>query len=92
MVAYYGGYGNTIIQSKRFGYKLWCLNLENGYLYNSDVYQGKSGRIGAATIYKEEYGVGGLVVLTLLEALPDIPFHHYIDNFFTYEIIGYQEN
>ena len=86
MIAYYGGYGNSIKQSirnkpVRFGYKTWCLNLDDGYLPNFDIYQGARGQ---QQDYKADFGVGGAVVLGLMDSLPQgIPFHLLVDNYFT---------
>ena len=46
MVEYFGKTGNALKQRMpkkpiRSGYKLWCLNLDDGYLFDCDVYQGK---------------------------------------------------
>ena len=46
MIPYYGKFGQKLEQQMplkpvRSGYKVWCLNLQGGYLYNSEVYQGK---------------------------------------------------
>ena len=43
----------------RFGYKVWCLNLEGGYLYDFNVYQGKSSQ----NKFSEKFGCGPSVVL-----------------------------
>ena len=47
MVKYYGRHGcKQFIRGKpiRFGYKMWCLNTNDGYLINFDLYQGKDTR------------------------------------------------
>ena len=46
MIPYYEKFGQKLKQQMplkpvRSGYKVWCLNLQGGYLYNSEVYQGK---------------------------------------------------
>ena len=69
MVPYFGKYGGSIKQSIRnkpirFGYKVWCFNLSDGYLIAFDVYQGKHGQKPA---YKDKFGVGGGTVLSLLD-------------------------
>lgn len=43
MVEYYGKHGyKQCIRNKpiRFGYKVWCLNSDHGYLVNFELYQG----------------------------------------------------
>ena len=49
----------------RSGYKVWCLNLKGGYLYDFKIYQGK----GSTHDYAKEFGLGPSVVLSLLESL-----------------------
>ena len=49
MIPYIGKFGNALKQHMpkkpiRFWYKVWCLNLEGGYLYDFKVYQGKGSR------------------------------------------------
>ena len=61
----------------RSGYKLWCLNLDNGYLYTFEVYQGA----GSQSQYQAEYGHGPGVVLGLMDHLPEGNWELYLDNF-----------
>ena len=62
-----------------FGYKVWCLNLEGGYLYDFEVYQGK----GSQNEYTVEFGVGPRIVLGLLQSLPQGSYGMFIENYFT---------
>ena len=62
----------------RFGYKVWCLNLNGGYLYNFQVYQGK----GSSNEFTGLYGLGPGVVLGLLKDVPKGNYCVYIDNYF----------
>ena len=38
----------------RSGYKVWCLNLQGGYLYDFEVYQGK----GFKNEFSDKFGLG----------------------------------
>lgn len=62
------------------GYKIWCLADKNGYISNFDVYQGKNKKLEEEF---ENFGLGGLVVLSLSKA--DWYKHKilYADNYFT---------
>ena len=51
----------------RFGYKLWCANLPLGYLFDFDVYQGKSGRKNDNVM---NVGLGCGIVLDLINRIP----------------------
>ena len=49
MIPYYGKFGQTLKQRMplkpiQSGYKIWCLNLQGGYLYDFEVYQGKGSK------------------------------------------------
>ena len=84
MVEYFGKFGHALKQRMklkpiRSGYKLWCLNLDNGYLYTFEVYQGA----GSQSQYQAEYGHGPGVVLGLMDHLPEGNWELYLDNFFT---------
>ena len=84
MVEYFGKTGNALKQRMpqkpiRSGFKVWCLNLDDGYLYNCEVYQGK----GSQSQYQATFGHGPDVVLGLLDDLPTGNFSIYIDNYFT---------
>ena len=83
MIPYYGKFGQKLKQRMplkpiRSGYKVWCLNLEGGYLYDFEVYQGK----GSKNEFSAEFGLGPSVVLGLIKSLPSGNFSVYIDNFF----------
>lgn len=66
----------------RFGYKAWTLASSDGYVFNFDIYTGKS--ITSVSSEYEEFGLGGSVVINLLRAIEN-PVNHaiYFDNFFT---------
>lgn len=81
MVPYFGRHScKMYIRGKpiRFGYKLWCLCSSAGYLYKFLPYS------GAADSYSPVLGLGGDVVMRLLEVV-ESPRRHviYFDNFFT---------
>ena len=87
---YFGKYGSFIKQSIRmkpirFGYKLWCANLPLGYLFDFDVYQGKSGRKNDNVM---NFGLGCGVVLDLIDRIPRLedgshmPLLLAVDNYF----------
>jgi DNA excision repair protein ERCC-6 len=80
MLPYYGKFGiKMFIKGKpiRFGYKIWCLCDDWGYLYNFEVYCGRQPTLQALPL-------GTRVVIDLLDAV-DTPTDHevYFDNFFT---------
>ena len=80
MIPYFGRHGaKQFLRLKpvRFGYKIWCVCTPNGYLVNFEPYQG-AGAGEAGTL-----GVGGSVVLRLVDDLPKHSFSIYTDNFFT---------
>ena len=84
MIEYFGKYGNKLKQrmpSKpiRSGYKVWALNLSDGYLHSFEVYQGK----GSQSSFQAEFGHGPGVVLGLLENIKSSNYHVFIDNYFT---------
>lgn len=81
MVPYFGRHSSKMyIRSKpiRFGYKLWCLCSASGYLFTCFPYS------GASDSYNKQVGLGGDVVLRLLQSV-QFPARHkvYFDNFFT---------
>ena len=83
MIPYYGKFGQKLKQGMpmkpiRSGYKIWCLNLEGGYLHDFEIYQGK----GSKNEFSDEFGLGASVVLRLLKSLPQGNFSIFIDNFF----------
>lgn len=85
MIPYFGKYGGALKQSMRnkpVGYKAWCLNFPSGYLHQFDVYQGAG---GSKQKYTEDFGLGGSVVLSLVDSLKSQTtdtFHLFTDNFF----------
>ena len=85
MIPYFGKFGNILKQRMpkkpiRSGYKVWSLNLNSGYLYSFQIYQGK----GSQNIYSREFGLGPSVALSLMDTFPDGHLMRlYTDNFFT---------
>ena len=82
MIPYYGKFGQTLKQRMplkpiRYGYKVWCLNLQGGYLYDFEVYQGK----GSKNEFSDKFGLCPSVVLGLLKSLPPGQFWVYIGNY-----------
>ncbi|XP_045123814.1 piggyBac transposable element-derived protein 3-like [Portunus trituberculatus] len=89
MVSYYGGHPTKqFIRGKpiRWGYKAWIAASLLGYSYFIDLYQGKH-RAKSDSCYKDTYGLGGEVVLKMLDRLesqyPGRKFSLFFDNFFT---------
>lgn len=79
MVPYFGRLSaKQFIRGKpiRFGFKVWSINTQLGYCIPLDPYQG-------AGISVSELGLGGSVVLNLVQALPADKYSLYFDNFFT---------
>lgn len=65
----------------KWGFKLWGRSGVSGYLYDFDVYQGKSNRSNNTT---SALGVSSNVVLEMVSTLPDgHNFKVFADNFFT---------
>ncbi|KAB0799672.1 hypothetical protein PPYR_07552 [Photinus pyralis] len=86
MVKYYGRHScKQFIRGKpiRFGYKVWCLNSENGYLINFDIYQGASPN--SNEYYDQEFGKATAPLVIMLDGLPQkqLPYQIYVDNLFT---------
>lgn len=88
MVKYFGKHScKQFIRGKpiRFGYKIWCLNADNGYLIQFEIYQG-SGTTTNET-YDVQFGKAASPLVTMLDSLPDavknLPYQIYIDNLFT---------
>lgn len=82
MIPYYGKhYAKQFIRGKpiRFGFKNWALCASTGYMVSFSAYTGK-------TAEKKDFGLGGDVVLNLIE-LGKLPSESgikiYFDNFFT---------
>lgn len=84
MVPYFGKHGSKqFLKGKpiRYGYKMWCLCEPLGYLMQFEPYQGA--KKGEKKI-PSSLGVGGTVVLNLLEKLPrNTSFKIYGDRFFS---------
>lgn len=73
MVPYFGRDGcKMFIRGKpvRFGFKLWCLCSENGYLYKFIPYGGKNDNDG-----RGDLGLGEKTVLDLLSVVQDPSLH-----------------
>lgn len=88
MVAYYGRHGcKQFIRGKpiRFGYKVWSLNMPNGFLVNFDVYQGCNPNQNA--VYEELFGKCAAPLVQMIDEFPEqyrqLPYHFYFDNLFT---------
>lgn len=88
MVKYFGKHScKQFIRGKpiRFGYKVWCLNADNGYLIQFEIYQG-SGTTTNET-YEISFGKAATPLVTMLDSLPEavknLPYQIYIDNLFT---------
>lgn len=81
MIPYFGKHSSKMFMRGkpiRFGYKVWCLCSSDGYLFNFEIYTGKSQEKSI------ELGLGGDVVTRLLKVVKN-PSEHvvYFDNFFT---------
>ena len=80
MIPYFGKHSaKQYIKGKpiNFGYKVWCLNTNNGYLIQCDPYSGKGD-------YNPKLGLRGSVVTKLIRKLPsDFKFNVTFDNLFT---------
>lgn len=66
------------MKSIKRGYKLWCRSDMDGYIYEFDVYQGKSADFG-----QKELGLGGNVIWNLTQKLNGQNYIVAFDNFFT---------
>lgn len=83
MVPYYGKhYAKQYIRGKpiRFGYKNWAICSNSGYMYGFDIYMGKD------ATKEKQFGIGGDVVMSLLnkiEVPPNQGYKLYFDNYFT---------
>lgn len=81
MIPYFGRHGlKQCIRGKpiRFGYKAWCHNQSLGYLLNFDVYQGAG---GIPNNYREDFGLGGSVLLKFSDSLPKHPDGFYVPHY-----------
>lgn len=88
MVKYFGKHGcKQFIRGKpiRFGYKMWCVNTNDGYLVNFELYQGKDPRENEK--YNSVFGKAVSPLILMLEDLPEskknLPYSLYMDNLFT---------
>ena len=55
MIPYFRKFGRRLKQRMpmkpiRYGYKVWCLNLKGGYLYDFKVYHGKGSKMNLVTL------------------------------------------
>lgn len=87
MIPYYGRHPTKqFIRGKpiRWGYKAWVVADPLGYTFYINLYQGQG---KSKSIYKDEFGLGGAVVLDALDKLEsnfsNMRFLLYFDNFFT---------
>lgn len=83
MIPFYGRHGaKQFIAGKpiRFGFKMWALCTPSGYLINFEPYQGAR---GSRMETDKRLGVGGSVVMRLVDDLPKQPFVIYADRFFS---------
>ncbi len=86
MIPYFGNHHfKQFIRGKpiRFGFKVWCLCDEAGFLHAFDIYTGKDDSVSDE---QKQFGLGGAVVKKLLSMAkdPDSKGHKlYIDNYFT---------
>lgn len=82
MVPYFGRHScKMFIKGKpvRFGFKLWCLCSSEGYLFSFIPYGGAK-----PENEKSPYGLGGQVVLDLLDALDNpLCYRIFFDNYFS---------
>ena len=62
----------------RSSYKVWCLNLEGGYIYNFEIYQVK----GSKNEFSNQFGLGSSLVLGLIKSLPPRNFSVFSDSYF----------
>lgn len=88
MIKYYGRHScKQFIRGKpiRFGYKMWCLNTNSGYLVNCEIYQGKSTQ--RLEKYEQEFGKATAPFVSMLDDLGEVnkdkPYDLYFDNLFT---------
>jgi len=79
MVPYYGRHSaKQFVRGKpiRFGFKAWSLNTPLGYCVQMDPYQGDG-------ITDTQLGLGGSVVVKLINALPSDNYALYFDNLYS---------
>ncbi|KAK9737326.1 Transposase IS4 [Popillia japonica] len=95
IVKYYGRHPNKqFIRGKPilFGYKVWCLNAELGYLVKFDFYKGKSTRGNA--LYENGFGKCAAPLMNMIDDflrdVSKLPLKFYFDNLFTgFNILHY---
>jgi hypothetical protein len=63
------------------GIKYWAICDEERYLLKLEIYQGKD--CGIEALEREKFGLGGYVVLNMVQVLPKAPFILVFDSFFT---------
>ncbi|XP_043191510.1 piggyBac transposable element-derived protein 3-like [Amphibalanus amphitrite] len=87
MVPYFGRHSSKMFMKGkpvRFGFKLWVLASSDGYPYQVEMYTGKNAGPGEGRAGCESLGLGGDVVLRLLECLQTPAQHHvFFDNYFS---------
>ena len=88
MIEYYGKHGcKQCIRMKpiRFGYKVWCLNTDDGYLVTFDLYQGLT--YEGNELNEKVFGKCAATVLKNIDSLSEdkrsLPYNIYFDNLFT---------
>jgi len=83
MVPYFGRHPSKQflrLKPVRFGYKLWTLATNLGYVIQFEPYAGRR----QDSEQKAEFGLGGSVVLDLLSEMPaSLPYNVAFDNYFT---------
>ena len=83
VIQYYKNYGQKLKQRMplkpiRPGYKFWCLNLDGGYLYNFEIYQG----MVSENEFSNQFLLDPSVAPGLIKSLPPGNFSVFIDNYF----------
>lgn len=88
MIRYYGRHScKQFIRGKpiRFGYKVWCLNAQSGYLVSFEPYQGKGP--SSNEDYANLYGKAAAPLVVMLDNFPlekrTLPYELFFDNLFT---------
>ena len=87
MVPYFGHHSSKMYMKGkpvRFGFKLWVLASSDGYPYCVEMYAGKNAQQSGGSAGTESLGLGGDVVLRLLECVQS-PLQHevFFDNYFS---------
>ncbi|XP_046684623.1 piggyBac transposable element-derived protein 2-like [Homalodisca vitripennis] len=86
MVKYYGKHGcKQFLKGKpiRFGYKIWSLNTDTGYLINFEIFQGKNTTTNET--YSKLFGKSAAPLVSMLDEIPqdELPYQLFFDNLFT---------